>query len=343
MFLLLLGGAGVAGMEGGDKWNSPSSWHGWEDNKWVDSNWRHDNKWHQGDWQGQSSSEDGSAGSSASWSLADPGQIKALRREKKSRRRSRSRPATMDEAMEAIFEATSSDDDDDAKAATKNPGTARGLGSGKGKGSGSPPTAVGDPGTARGLGGGEGDGSRTILHCTERDCDFASHEHNQFYMLDLDDWQERHRVRCMRCCKLHDPATFKDVDDDRFKRMCKALWRKKTSSEKAKLRSLKLKEELDKCARLKDETKRTARHRIISNVAVAMASFVASVLMLPETVITEVEDAFEAWSRECEHSIRDPSYVSKFVSAGCNILDNTMQFASVLCLMFCISEHVCSQ
>ena len=87
---------------------------------------------------------------------------------------------------------------------------------------------------------------------------------------------------------------------------------------------MKLKEELKKRDREVDESKREHRRRIITNVAVAIASFVASVLALPEAVIVEVEDAFEAWVQECERSIQDATYVSRFVSVGCNILDNTM-------------------
>ena len=130
-----------------------------------------------------------------------------------------------------------------------------------------------------------------------------------------------------------EPEKYANVDEHRFRRMSKAMWRKKTSSEKAKTRALKLKEELKKCDREVDESKREHRRRIITNVAVAIASFVASVLALPEAVIVEVEDAFEAWVQECERSIQDVTYVSRFVSVGCNILDNTMQFASALCLV----------
>ena len=305
--LMLAGGAvAMENFKGGGGWDSDrwssSSWNGWGGGQ---------GEWHDDSWS--SGNDDGA------WAWADPAQLRSMDRKRKGRTRS-------PKHMGSIFE-VSDQDDDEGGSPHAHPGTARGC---MGDSSEKEDSPHAHPGTARGCtgGGGEEGDSRTVLTCCERACGFASHVHTMFVPVDMDDWQEKHRTRCFPCSKVCDPEVYGNVTEARFKKMAKALWRKKTHSEKAKTRGIKLKEELAKCDGMTNKAMREARRSILVSVAHAVASFVASILKLREEEIVGVEDAFEAWGAECERSIADPTYVSRFSSAGCHVLDSTMQFAS---------------
>ena len=158
------------------------------------------------------------------------------------------------------------------------------------------------------------------------------------------DWQGVLWCICYGCwreeqlAKQNDTATASSsaaaaappVTEEAFEKLRKASWRKRSSSEKEQRRAFELKRELEEAEKLPNESRRQWFRRVISNVAEALAVFVASVLNLKEDEQRDIENVLDRWHDESVKIEKNPDYCPQLTAVGACLPDEILQFTEEL-------------